>query len=224
MTKPLRAALELIATSLPEFKEILEIGSRYESKEKELTDLRKIFRKKNNYIGIDLFPGDGVDLTADAENLPFRDHQFDLILCLETLEHARKPWLIAREIQRVLKKSGIFIVSSPFNHPLHFHPSDYYRYTPYGLGEIFNFATNKLVFSISPPYLDEAKTHPQTIVFIGFPKNNEILKKKIKNTLLKNKNVISIHKPYRHRVKDMLRYFKRGLSELTFKLDIVFFK
>lgn len=224
MTKPLRAALGLIGTTLPDFKKILEIGSRYERNEKEWADVKKVFHKKDNYVGVDIFPGNGVDLVANAENLPFKNHIFDLILCFETLEHTKKPWVIAKEIKRVLKKSGILIVSTPFNHPLHFHPSDYYRYTPYGLAELFNFIPNKLIFSISPPYLNEAKIHPQTVVFIGFSKNNKKLKRKIKNVLLNNKKMISIHKPYRHRVMDMLKYFRRGVNELTFKQDVVFFE
>src|SRR3989344_8743773 len=130
MTKHLRRTIEIIAKNLPSYDSILEIGSRQEKNQKLLTNLRNIFKFKK-YIGIDIRKGPGVDYVVNAENLPFKNNTQSLIICLETLEHASKPWKIASEIERVIKNRGMIIVSSQQNYPLHKHPSDYFRYTPY---------------------------------------------------------------------------------------------
>ncbi len=224
MTKPLRGALEIILPYFSASKKVLEIGSRYPNNEKSLVDLRSLFSDKINYTGVDISLGKGVDVVSDGENLPFENNSFDLVLCLETLEHAKHPWLVAKEIKRVVKKSGTIIISTPFNHEIHFHPSDYYRYTPYGLRELFKSFKNKILFSISPPFQDEVKTHPQTIVLVASSGESKDLFNKIIKSLIENKDKISVHKPYRHRVFDMIKYFRRGLNEFYFRQDISFFK
>ncbi|MBD3342891.1 MAG: methyltransferase domain-containing protein [Candidatus Lokiarchaeota archaeon] len=52
-------------------------------------------------------------LNSDAMNLPFKDKSFDLIFCLEVLEHVNDTYIAIKEMYRVLKKSGILICSLP---------------------------------------------------------------------------------------------------------------
>ncbi len=53
------------------------------------------------------------------------------------LEHtARIPETI-REIKRVVKKNGLIFVSAPLTYPEHESPHDYFRFTRYGLMEMF---------------------------------------------------------------------------------------
>ena len=47
------------------------------------------------------------------EPLPYRDNEFDLITCSETLEHLENYWGVLREIFRVLKPGGIAVFSTP---------------------------------------------------------------------------------------------------------------
>src|SRR3989344_11821 len=58
-------------------------------------------------------------LLAPAEKLPFKTAFFDCITCLEVLDHLPKPEKPIREIYRVLKPDGTFILSIPsYDNPL----------------------------------------------------------------------------------------------------------
>lgn len=50
-------------------------------------------------------------LVADAQSLPFKNNEFDLIFCLETLEHIVLPQKVLGEMKRCLTASGRIIVS-----------------------------------------------------------------------------------------------------------------
>lgn len=52
-------------------------------------------------------------IVAKAENLPFADNTFDLVTCLEVLEHVQNPQLVIRGIYRVLKPNGTLVVLVP---------------------------------------------------------------------------------------------------------------
>ncbi len=223
MTKPLRAAIEIVVGCIDKPKKILEVGSRQAINQNELANFRDMF-PRNKYVGLDIQDGPGVDIVASAEKIPFPDKEFDLVFCLETLEHAEKPWLICAEIERVLKPNGVAIVSSQQNFPIHKHPVDYFRYTPFGLKALFPKFVYKLIFTISPPFDEEVKLNPQHVILIGSKLNNEKLLLKIKKALRKNIKKISIHKPYSHRLIEFGKLIKRAINELSFRLEIEFFK
>lgn len=52
-------------------------------------------------------------IEADVENLPFEDKTFDFILCLDTFHHFYNPDLALKEISRVLKDNGLFLLVDP---------------------------------------------------------------------------------------------------------------
>ena len=54
-------------------------------------------------------------LVCDMENLPFSESSFDLIFCSGSLSYG-EPKTVMKEINRVLKKNGIFICVDSFNH------------------------------------------------------------------------------------------------------------
>lgn len=222
MTHHLRRAINIISRALPPQSRILEIGSKQEKNQRRITNLRNLFPGVE-YIGVDMRKGPGVDLVVNAEKLPFHRDSFSLTLCLETLEHAIKPWLVVSEIERVTQREGLAIISSQQNYPIHKHPEDYYRYTPYGLAGILTRFPYKLVFSISPPFDDEVKNNPQTVVVIAWKRKNNRIKKQIKTNLINNCRYISGHKPYRHRFYDSIKYIKRGMRELLYRQEIEFF-
>tara|TARA_Y100000816_G_C25549403_1_gene297472 strand:- start:98 stop:493 length:396 start_codon:yes stop_codon:yes gene_type:complete len=56
---------------------------------------------------------------------------------MEVFEHVKNPFNASKEIQRVLKPNGILIASTVFIYPLHEIPNDFYRFTRYGVDELF---------------------------------------------------------------------------------------
>jgi len=50
---------------------------------------------------------------ACAEQLPFPDASFDVVVCLELIEHAKDHIAVMEEIRRVLKPGGVLILSTP---------------------------------------------------------------------------------------------------------------
>ena len=222
MTQPLREAVEIIVSCLGKPRRILEVGSRQAINQHVMGNLRNLFGE-SEYVGLDMQKGHGVDIVASAEKLPFRDKSFDLVFCLETLEHAEKPWLISAEIERILKPNGIAIISSPQNHSIHLHPSDYFRYTPYGLKTLFPKIKNKLTFAISPPFNDEVKLNPQHVVLVGTKVINPSLITKIKRALRNNISKISVYKPKRHRLEEIARLMRRAINEIYFRQETEIF-
>lgn len=97
-----------------------------------------------SYCGIDSAPGPAVDLVVAAEQLPFDDESFDLVLCTQVLEHVQDPRATIAEIHRVLAPGGGALVST--HGVFLFHPDpppsdqDYWRWTHAGLRKEFGRA------------------------------------------------------------------------------------
>jgi SAM-dependent methyltransferase len=91
-----------------------------------------------NVLMVDVDPLRKPDIVADAHNLPFRDQEFEVVLCAEVLEHTRDPQQVISECYRVLKIGGQLILTTRFIYPLHDAPIDYWRFTRPNLMKLFN--------------------------------------------------------------------------------------
>jgi SAM-dependent methyltransferase len=88
------------------------------------------------YVGVDVTPGPGVDVTlGDPHKLPFQDGRFDLIVSTSCLEHDPMFWLTFLEMARVTKPGGYIYINVPSNGQYHRFPTDNWRFYPdAGLG------------------------------------------------------------------------------------------
>lgn len=76
----------------------------------------KRFRKLANlkYTTADL-ESPLADVKLDIQNMPFSDHQFDVIICNHVLEHVPDEKKALDEIYRVLKKGGFALLLAPIS-------------------------------------------------------------------------------------------------------------
>ncbi|MCL4418365.1 MAG: class I SAM-dependent methyltransferase, partial [Actinobacteria bacterium] len=112
---------------LPDSHVILNLGSG-----QGIFD-RKITKKM---INLDIVVNERTEVVADAHYLPFKNNSIDCIFSNAVLEHVKKPWIVASEIERVLKVGGYVVINLPFLNIIH-DDEDYFRFTLKGIRELF---------------------------------------------------------------------------------------
>lgn len=90
-------------------------------------------------VVLDIHPGVGVDVVADAHDLAtaLDGRRFALVVSAMVLEHVVAPWLIAEQANRVLLAGGLTAHAAPTAWPEHAQPNDFWRFTTAGLAELF---------------------------------------------------------------------------------------
>jgi SAM-dependent methyltransferase len=63
-----------------------------------------------------------LDIVSDITEIPVDDASFDAVLCTEVLEHVPDPTAALRELVRVLRPSGVLLVTAPLSSLTHFAP------------------------------------------------------------------------------------------------------
>ena len=86
---------------------VLDIGGK-------LQPFRPLLNARTkNYIAIDLRKSPLVQVEGKAEELPFRDGQFDVVICTQVLEYLPNPQKAIDEVNRVLREAGVLFLSVP---------------------------------------------------------------------------------------------------------------
>lgn len=107
------------------------------------------------YIGIDIFPGEGVDYVLnlckdeDLQKLPYQ--QYNVIHCHYIMEHVPDIFSMARNINKLLAPGGILMFSVPFAWRIHRIPVDMWRFTPQSIDYLFpdiEFIDEKCALSV----------------------------------------------------------------------------
>jgi len=93
---------------------------------------------KTELVGIDISAKTKADLVVNPNKAwPLEDSSFDAILCTQVLEHVTDADSVLKEIARVLKPSGLIVVTVPFIYNVHGGPSDYRRFSQQGICQLF---------------------------------------------------------------------------------------
>jgi SAM-dependent methyltransferase len=81
-----------------------------------------------------------VTFLSDLHYIPLQDECVDSVITIAVLEHTRYPWVVIKEIARILKPGGTIVFCVPFIQPEHATPHDFYRYTVYGVEALLTYA------------------------------------------------------------------------------------
>ena len=115
---------------------ILELGSRQVVKGGQ--SKRSLF-PDCSYVGFDYYSDSNTDVVGDAHELSkFFRKEFDAVFSLAVFEHFAMPWVVAAEINKVLKVGGLTFHSTHFAFPVHERPWDFWRYTDQALRILFS--------------------------------------------------------------------------------------
>ncbi len=91
------------------------------------------FSGASEYVGVDLPGNPHADLVGSAEQLPVDDGAFDIVLCVQVLEHVDDPAAVIRELHRVTRPGGRVLLSTHGVQVYHPAPADHWRWTHTGL-------------------------------------------------------------------------------------------
>ena len=89
------------------------------------------------YVGLDTAAHADADLVGPIEEIPAEDGSFDLVLCIQVLEHVDDPARAVRELHRVTRPGGRVLLSTHGAMVYHPNPSDPWRWTHEGLARLF---------------------------------------------------------------------------------------
>jgi 2-polyprenyl-3-methyl-5-hydroxy-6-metoxy-1,4-benzoquinol methylase len=104
-------------------KKVLDVGCQYGvfsfyllEKGADVTgvDISERWVARCTEEALERYPGRGVRFqAADAQDLPFGDECFDVVVCTEVVEHVDLPGKVVSEIFRVLRAGGVLVLGTP---------------------------------------------------------------------------------------------------------------
>jgi hypothetical protein len=92
------------------------------------------------YVGFDIVADANVQVVGDAHKMSqlLPAASFDAAYSLVTFEHLAMPWVVAAELNRVLKTGAYVLHISHQTWPLHEAPWDFFRFSEYAWASLFN--------------------------------------------------------------------------------------
>jgi SAM-dependent methyltransferase len=98
---------------------------------------QSLFADAAEVVGFDVPGNPHADLHGSIDALPVADASFDVVLCLQVLEHVPDPQAAVRELRRAVRPGGRVLLSTHGVAPYHPNPEDLWRWTHTGLERLF---------------------------------------------------------------------------------------
>ncbi len=117
-------------------KHVLEIGSGKQVNGKEAYSVKHLFKGAKEFRQTDINPDFGHEV-LDITDMSI-SNKYDVILCLNVLEHVYDTDTAIANLRKALKKDGTLYIAVPFMFPLHDEPHDYWRFTEHALRRILS--------------------------------------------------------------------------------------
>jgi SAM-dependent methyltransferase len=125
-------------------KNIKELGKNISGKTLDVGCGTKPYQKYFNsseYIGLEIETTvhrqiSKADFFYDGEKFPFNNNEFDSIVTNQVFEHVFNPDNFLKEINRVLRKGGMLLLTVPFVWDEHEQPYDFARYSSFGIRSV----------------------------------------------------------------------------------------
>ncbi len=87
------------------------------------------------YIPLDISQKPNLEIIGAAQKLPIKPSIFDIVLCVEVLEHIYETYDVLGELNRILKPGGYLVLAVPFI--IGYHDAiDFYRFTEDALNRL----------------------------------------------------------------------------------------
>jgi len=167
----------------------LEIGSLIDSSYVQFSpkSMQKV-KEGDEYIGIDIFPGEGVDLVLDLASTDFETlkewkGKFKTVHVHYVMEHVKDIFTMVRNIDYITAEDGVVCFSAPFIWRLHRIPLDMWRYTPQSVDFLFKnfkFTDELSSWSTRKNLIHNLENFPELDLGKGLSKQNFLLKSFIK--------------------------------------------
>tara|TARA_R110002074_G_scaffold402324_1_gene607078 strand:- start:148605 stop:149105 length:501 start_codon:yes stop_codon:yes gene_type:complete len=129
-------AVQAFASKVPDSGELLYVGIAGDPPGGEYAPLFPNYDVRT----FDMDPKWGPDLVGDISKTNFAKESWDVIVCVQVLEHVSTIWDVPAEMHRILKEGGHAIVDCPWQYPYHAEPpsfSDYWRISKDGMKSLF---------------------------------------------------------------------------------------
>lgn len=100
----------------------------------------KRFFNCSEYITLDMDKNNKPDVIGSATDLPFQDNSFDSAVMTQVLGDIFEFKKALKEVSRVLKKDGYFLLTESLMNELHDEPNDFWRFTKFSFERVLEEA------------------------------------------------------------------------------------